>query len=361
MNYIFMLDERRTEIVKIKKTLGILMALILLLTFGACKKEPEKETTLTNPPSSSENDKAEGEEDAAPEPVDEPENPAEPMREAKADDTAMELLEANNILNLLSKHDSVTIELEGYASDNTLDNRSKYEYFNTAEGICAVQSHTQPEGSSAKSYSYQSKDVSGILFSVPAEGAEDEGEPLKTITLCPSNDYPQIVTMNQNLVHYNQATGSDTVTESTEEKDGRLILTEKTTTQGMPDYTKSVYIVNEESMEIEEATTTSYNTEDASIEWYSKVRVSFDQPHDEINPGILDQFINAQNGCELKLVINPGASNEETQDYRIPKDVMVYFQCASNIYELYSDKECTEPVSYIDVSRDKLEIYAKTM
>ncbi len=349
---------------KIKRTIGILMVLVLALNLGACKKETG--TALTNPPSSSENDEAAGndnaaaEEEPAPDPSDEPEELAEPVHEAKADDTAEELLEANDILNLLSTHASVTIELEGYASDNTIDNRSTYEYFNTGEGICSVQTHAQPGGSSAKSYSYQSEDVPGILFSVPAEGTADEGEPMKTLTLCPSNEYPEIATMNQSLVYYNQLTGSDTVTESAEEKDGKLILTEKTTTQGMPDYTKSVYTVNRESMEIEEAVTTSYNTEDDSVEWYSKVRVSFDQPHEEIDAGTLDQFINAQNGCGLKLVINPGTSGEEVQAYRVAKDVMVYFECASGMYELFSDKGCTEPISYIDVGRDKLEIYAKT-
>ncbi len=343
-----------------KKTFAILLSLALILTLAACKNEP------ADPPVADEQNTASEQEEPAPDPDDEPEDITEPMPEASADDTATELSEANDILNLLSMHDSVTIDVESSASDGTDATSSKYEYFSTQDGICFVQSSSINAGArngsigSAKTYGFQSDDVSGVIFSVPGAGTEDEGEPLSTLTLCPSNDYLRIATMNQSLIYYNQAAGSRTVTESVEENDGKLILSEKTTIQDMPYYIKSVYTVNPETMEILSAVTTCLSTEDDSVEWTSKIAASYNQPHGEIDPVLTDKFINSENGCKLTLVINPGTTAEETQSYQVAKDVMVYFQCVNSAYELFSDRECTNPVSAIDVTKDSLEIYVKT-
>ncbi len=267
-----------------------------------------------------------------------------------------ELLEANNILSLLSKHDSITLKMESYFADGKLDTASTFEFFNTPSGVCSIQkTESSVAAGCSTSYSYVGEGVSGVIFNQP--GAEEEEGSDRTLILCPSKDYPYLATQNNSTLDYS-GMGGVTVSEGVEDKDGRRVIRTKTTIPDMPFYERNVYTVDPESNEMYEKDTASYGNEDDAIQWSTHTTASYDTPHSETDTALLNGYINSENGCALTLTVDPGGEDEEVQRYTVPRDCIVFFQSKDDKYALYSDAQCTERTDYIDLSGDTCEIYA---
>ncbi len=272
--------------------------------------------------------------------------------------TVTELLEANNILSLLSKHDSVTLKMESYFADGTLDTASTFEFFNTPSGVCSIQKTESGVAASCSTmYSYVGEGVTGVIFNEPGTESEEEEGSGRTLILCPSKDYPYLATQNNSTLDYS-GMGGVTVPEGAEDKDGRRVVRTKTTIPDMPFYERNVYTVDPESNEMYEKDTTSYGTDDDAVQWSTHTIVSYDAPHGETDTALLNGYINYGGGCALTLTVNPGGADEEVQRYTVPRDCMVFFQSKDGRYMLYNDPQCKERIDYIDLSGDTCEIYA---
>ncbi len=270
--------------------------------------------------------------------------------------TVTELLEANDILTLLSKHDSVTLKMESYFADGKLDTASTFEFFNTPSGVCSIQkTESSVAAGCSTMYSYVGEGVSGVIFNDP--GFEEEEGSDRTLILCPSKDYPHLATKNNSTFDYS-GMGGVTVSEGVEDKDGRRVVSTKTTIPDMPFYERNVYTVDPESNEMYEKDTSSYGNEDDAIQWSTHTTATYDAPHSDIDTTLLNSYINSENGCALTLTVNPGGADEEVQRYTVPRDCIVFFQSRDDKYTLYSDAQCTEHIDYVDLSGDTCEIYA---
>jgi len=275
---------------------------------------------------------------------------------APVDETSKEILSANDVLTLLSKHNSVSIKMENYTQDKTVDTVYNYEFFNTPAGVCSIQRTESPElGSTYTVYSYISEGSPGVILS--DMDASMEGETERTIILCPSKDYPYLATRNNSSPDYSNM-GGETIAEESENRDGRLFVTTKTTIPDMPFYVRDVYNVDPETKEMSGRETTSYSVSDNSVQWSSRTTAVYDADHGTLDAQLLDKCINAPDGCKLKLVINPGKPGEETQNYTVARDCIVYFQCGNGSYGLFSDPECKTQINYIDTSGNNFEVYA---
>jgi len=340
------------------KNLTILIGMVLLASsvLAGCKSEPDTGTVQQQVQTQT------GQQDGAPPVTDtapdtSPDN-AQDAPENTDDQTVSELMKANDILSLLSKHDSVTLKMESYFEDGTLDTASTFEFFNTPSGVCTVQriESSIVAGGSAM-YGYIGEGVTGVIFNDTDFEVEEEEGADRTLTLCPSKDYPYLATQNNSSFDYSSM-GGVTVSEGTEDKDGKRVVSTKTTIPDMPFYERNVYTVDPKSNKMYEKDTTSYDTTDDSVQWSTHTVASYDAPHGEIDAALLNSYINAGDGCALTLTVNPGSADEEVQCYTVPRDCMVFFQSKDGNYMLYSDPQCTKRIDYIDVSGDTCEIYA---
>ncbi len=263
------------------------------------------------------------------------------------DQTVKELREANQISMLMRDHQAVTCVSECWDGENNWQNKTVRQFVSTNGRLW--YDYEQYDDADDVVYceaGYVNDDTPGAIYTWEKDG-------LQTATLCMASEYEAL------LSDYwlPRMQGDYELVQSTEDNKE---YQNRTITVRRENFTTGVsadvlYFVDIESGLIMGMEVTEYNPEDGSIASVTRSNMLYDEPR-LMEERAAMQILQAENGCQVTLVVNPGQENEETQVLQLSRQAMVEFD-ALEPYALFSDAACTQPMDWIDVNQDALTVY----
>lgn len=256
------------------------------------------------------------------------------------DPGVQELREANQISTVMRDHHAVTCVSESWDGENNWQNKTVRQFVKTNGRLWYdFEQYDEADDVVYCEAGYGNNDTPDAIYTWEKDG-------LQTVTLCMASEYEALLSD-----HWLPRMQGDyellQSTEDNKEYQNRTITVrrENATTGVCADV---LYFVDIESGLILGMEVTEYAPEDGSVASITRSNILYDAPRLMEEQAAM-KILQAENGCQVTLVVNPGQENEETQMLQLNRQAMVSFD-ALEPFGLYSDAACTKPMDWIDVN-----------
>lgn len=264
------------------------------------------------------------------------------------DDTRVSALRAaNSLLTVLKEHDAVTCVSENWDGENSWQYSAVTQF--TRNGGRLWFDYEQSDESGEVVYSqagYINDDVPGAYYEATAEG-------MKYMELYAASEYEAFIA--DHWLKRNNGDYETVLEEKTSEEYHATALTARRTNDITGVYSDVTYFIDTETGLITGLEETEYSPEDGSVTSVTRSNIFYDEPR-MMEEGAAFSVLFPEDPCNLRLIINPGAENEEEQQFQVSKSTQVEF-AALERFEMFYDYACTQPMEWIDVSQNDLTVY----
>ena len=266
------------------------------------------------------------------------------------DDTRVsDLREANSLLTVLREHNAVTCVSETWDGENNWQYKVVTQFTRNDGRLWFDYEQSDESGEAVYCQAgYGNDDVAGAYYETTAEG-------MKYMEVYAASEYEAFIA--EHWLRRNTGDYETVLSEESNEEYHNTTLTTRRENDVTGAYSDVIYFIDTETGLITGMGETEYSSEDGSVVGVTRCNVFYDEPRmmeERAAFGILF----ADEPCCLNLVINPGQENEEQQQFRISKSTQVEFNALEG-FELFYDKDCTQPMEWIDASQDALTVYVK--
>ena len=296
------------------------------------------------------------------EPVQEtPEEETEPVITVP---TLAELRTANDPVEVLKGHQTVSIVMETRDGSGELTASGEILYHRDPADALEMDSRTQyfEDGTSHWTYAMAASAVEDPLY--PGSGTPgayyfDDGSDVY-MTCVPAAEYETKIARELPPFSAGALDPSETITDCAEQ-DGALVVTTRNSVVELDIAWETDYYVDPETGLLLAMVITNYDSagDDAAVTDTTRWNWTYDGDYkmDWSYPNI--GRIAAGDACELTLVIDPGKEKQEIQRFGVAKGTTVSFE-AEEPYTLYLDEALTEeaPGYFMDTNRDSVTYYA---
>lgn len=292
------------------------------------------------------------------------ETPAEEPQEVVTVPTLPELRAANDPIEVLKGHQTVSIVMEARDSSGNLTASGESLYHGDPAGALEMDSRTQyfEDGASSWTYAKAYSAVEDPFY--PGSGTPgayyfDDGSNVY-MTCVPAAEYETKIARELPPFSTGALDPSETITDCAEQ-DGALVVTTRSSIVELDVAWETDYYVEPETGLLLAMVITNYDStaDDAAVTDTTRWNWTYDGDYkmDWSYPNI--GRISADDACELTLVIDPGKEEQEIQHFGIAKGTTVTFE-PEEPYTLYLDEALTKeaPSYFMDTNRDSVTYYA---
>ena len=292
------------------------------------------------------------------------ETPAEEPQEVVTVPTLPELRAANDPIEVLKGHQTVSIVMEARDSSGNLTASGESLYHRDPAGALEMDSRTQyfEDGASSWTYAKAYSAVEDPFY--PGSGTPgayyfDDGSNVY-MTCVPAAEYETKVARELPPFSAGALDPSETITDCAEQ-DGALVVTTRNSIVELDVAWETDYYVDPETGLLLAMVITNYDStaDDAAVTDTTRWNWTYDGDYkmDWSYPNI--GRISADDACELTLVIDPGKEEQEIQHFSAAKGTTVTFE-PEEPYTLYLDEALTKeaPSYFMDTNRDSVTYYA---
>lgn len=279
-------------------------------------------------------------------------------------EVTLEQVRADNIPEkLLEQHDTVTVSIQGTDQDGNETYTAKVQYTRDSEKRLLMASH----------YSYTADSPVGedefyaqAVIDNNTPGAylnmmESDGR--LSMNCYPSGEYESYIQEMLPSCGEKEDDGSVETIDEQSEQDGAVVISTTTTYNDMPDYYfTTLYYVDPATGELLAKSVTDYSKDESGT--VSELGTTlYDWSYSESyapEKELAATAFNSDDACDLTLIYNPGAADEETQHFSVKRGTYVTFVNSTGSL-LYADAELTQPIDDtqpIDTNSASTTVYA---
>ena len=278
--------------------------------------------------------------------------------------TLAELRTANDPVEILKGHQTVSITMEARDGSGNLTASGEILYRRDTAGALEMDSRTQyfEDGASSWTYAKAYSAVEDPFY--PGSGTPgayyfDDGSHVY-MTCVPAAEYETKIARELPPFSTGALDPSETITDCAEQ-DGALVVTTRNSVVEIDIAWETNYYVDPKTGLLLAMVITNYDSagDDAAAADTTRWNWTYDGDYkmDWSYPNI--GRISADDACELTLVIDPGKEDQEIQHFSAAKGTTVNFE-PEEPYTLYLDEALTKeaPSYFMDTNRDSVTYYA---
>ena len=276
---------------------------------------------------------------------------------------AMETLRAaNDPLEVLKNHRTVVIDMESQSASGDVTASGEILYRRDSAGALEMDSRTHYLGDQ-DSWAYAMAYSAGEDPLYPGSGTAgayyNDDESGVCMTCFPAEEYEAEVARRLPPIYQGALSDGETVT-GCAEQDGALVVTTMTKIAELNSASETEYYIDPETNLLLAMVITDYDSAEdgaaaaGTTRWNwtydGDYRMDWEYPHFGGN--------DADNTCELTIVIDPGRTDEEIQNFGVAQGTMEDFD-SETPYTVYMDEALTEeaPSCIMDTNRDRVTYY----
>lgn len=262
----------------------------------------------------------------------------------------LHLRSANTVKSVLAGHESSVCNSETWTVEN---GEEVWSYQDVAQyyredGNIIFQHHTEGNDYVLDLGTYVGEDVPAGYYCTMDIGAA-------ILTLYPENEY-DIFANRYGWIHQADYASETIVSTEVDEKYGTTVITTEMIDEEAQIRQENIYFVNTASGLVDGIEENYYYLDTNERFLVTRSNIFYDQLRDLSSAPV--EAVLDEDGCHLRLVINPGERDEEIIETTVAKNTLVGFNSNCD-YGFYADEACTEAIDEIDVSGDEAVAYVK--
>lgn len=274
------------------------------------------------------------------------------VKEVTTDPELLELRQNNTVANVLAGHDSMICVSETWSCENGEEHWQSMAVsrFRREGGLLLYDAeHTGESGqvTFAESY-YMEPDLPGAYYCAFGEG-------VKMMYLFPAGEYEDRV--GEQWLYWASGEDETVLSAETDEEYGNYILTTQIVSKEFGVRNEFLYFADDATRLITGMEQSAYDLGTGEKLMVTRSNVIYDAER-EMSPDAALAVLDSANPCRLTVVIDPGQADEEIQRFQVGRDVLVSFY-SQRAWEMFSDRDCTQPLEEINVDQDETTVYIK--